>query len=244
MKATTDLVWLREPSRRTLLATVTGTRGPAFVLDRSIFHATSHAYRHPQPADRGDVWIGGDKRILSRVSWERGELRHAVRGITPPAGTPVRCHLEAGRRDDASDAHAALHLVLSAFVRRRLGVLTAEPSVVGGRRFTVAARWTTWSRHELKGLLDAANAAAGAKHEIGYEYVPREAVRGIDVQPFADGGTVGVDPVLRIVRIGDASALPCDGTFPPRTAALGRIVAAHVQAGKSGVRTQFHVGRP
>jgi|GEM_PF-3174770 len=242
MTATTDLVWLREPSRRTLLATVTGTRGPSFVLDRSIFQATSHAYRHPQPADRGEVWLGGDKRVLTRVFWDRGELRHVVRGTTPPRGTEVRCHLDADRRDDASAAHVAMHLLLSAFLRRRLGVLTDEPAVVGGRRFSLSARWNEWSPKALKDLLDAANASAQAAHEVAYEYVPRDGARDVDVQRFDDGSTIQGEDVLRLVRIGDASCLPCDGTFPPRTAALGRIVAGHVQVGRRGVRVQFQVG--
>lgn len=241
MTATTDLVWMREPARRTLLATVAGTRGPAFVLDRSIFHATSHAYRHPQPADRGEVWVGGDKRVLTRVFWERGELRHVVRGTTPPAGSAVRCHLDAERRDDASAAHAALHLVVSAFARSRLGLLTAEPTVVGGRRFTVSAAWKEWSARALKALLDDVNGLAGKSHEVSYEYVPRPNVQGLDPQPFVDVAVPGDDPVLRVVRIGGASALPCDGTFPPRTHALGRIVASQVHVGRRDVRVQFHL---
>lgn len=219
------------------------TRGPQFVLDKSIFAPTSHEYRHPQPADRGEVWIGGDKRVLTRVHWDRGELRHAVRGVTPGTGTQVRCILEADRRDDASAAHLAMHLVLSAFSRARLGVLTREAEVQGGRQFTVAARWTAWSPQALKELLDAANQVAAGKHEVAYEYVPRDGARGVDAQPYEDEVTIPGPDVLRLVKVGTASVLPCDGTFPDRTAGLGRIVARSVQVARSGARVQFRVER-
>ncbi|MCA1813296.1 MAG: hypothetical protein LC624_05020, partial [Halobacteriales archaeon] len=119
----TDLLWLQEPARKTCLAAVTGTRGPAFLLDRSLYAPTSHAYRHPQPPDRGEVWLGGDKRVLTRVFWERGELRHVVRGAVPERGARVNCRLDADRREALSTAHTAMHLVLSAFGRARMGEL-------------------------------------------------------------------------------------------------------------------------
>lgn len=241
MPRPTDLVYLREPRRRTLLAQVTATRGPYFLLDTTIFAPTSHAYRHPQPADRGEIWFGGDKRILTKVVWDRGEVRHSVRGTTPHVGATARCLLEAGRRDDASRAHLALHLVLSVFSRRRLGVLTREPEAQGGRGFVLTARWNAWSPAALKDVMDAANAAAAAKHEVAYEYMPRNAARGIDEQPFEDGVTLPGPDVLRVVRVGGASALPCDGTFPERTSGLGRIVARSVHPGREGVRIQFRV---
>jgi Ser-tRNA(Ala) deacylase AlaX len=239
----TDLLYLREPGRRQALAKVEGTRGPAFVLDRSLYYAPSHLYRHPQAADRGEVWIGGDKRVLTRVFWDRGELRHSVRGVTPPRGTAVNCHLDGDRRDAASAAHTAMHLVLSAFSRIRLGVLTAEPQVQGGRQFTIIGRFDA-SGPALKRLLDAANGTIERKLEVAYEFLPRDALHGVDAQPFEDGVMVpGDERVVRIVRIGDASTLPCDGTFVERTAKLGRLTVRSASQGRQGARVQFAIGK-
>jgi Ser-tRNA(Ala) deacylase AlaX len=239
----TQLLWLEEPGRKTCLATVTGTRGPAFLLDRSIYCPASHAYRHPQPADRGEVWLGGDKRLLTRVFWDRGELRHVVRGAVPARGAKANCHLDVERRLDAAAAHTALHLLLSAFARGRLGLLTEEPRVQGGRQFTVTARWARWSPEALKALLDEANAAAARKLEVGSTYATRDALHDVDAQPFADGVLhPGPEATLRVVRIGDASALPCDGTLLDSTARLGRITARSVGHLEAGTRIQFCVG--
>jgi Ser-tRNA(Ala) deacylase AlaX len=238
----TELLWLQEPGRRACLATVVATRGPAFMLDRSIFAPSSHAYRHPQPADRGEVWLGGDKRVLTRVSWERGELRHVVRGAVPARGAKVNCHLDAQRREDASAAHTAMHLVLSAFARARLGELTAEPAVQGGRQFTLTARWARWSPAALKQVLDAANEAAQGKLLVQSEWRTRDALQDVDAQPYRDALLYPGPDTLRIVRIGEASALPCDGTLLDTTAKLGRIVARDVRAGEE-VRVQFQVQR-
>lgn len=240
----TELLWLQEPGRKTCLAHVTGTRGPAFLLDRSIYAPASHAYRHPQPPDRGEVWLGGDKRVLTRVFWERGELRHVVRGAVPARGSKVNCHLDAERREATSAAHTAMHLVLSAFARARLGGLTAEPAVQGGRQFILTARWARWSPEALKELLDRANAAAQDKLLVTAAYATRDGLHGVDVQPFRDALLFpGPESTLRVVRIGDASALPCDGTFLDTTARLGRIVARDARASEQGWRVRFQVQR-
>lgn len=240
--ALTDLLWMQEPGRKTCLATVTATRGPAFILDRGIYAPTSHAYRHPQPPDRGEVWLGGDKRVLTRVAWDRGELRHVVRGAVPAKGAKVNCHLDADRRAAVSAAHTAMHLVLSGFARARLGELTAEPFVQGNQQFTIVARWARWSPEALKGLLDGANGAAQRKLLVTTEWATRDALHDVDAQPFVDAlAFPGPRDTLRIVRVGDASALPCDGTFLDTTARLGRIVARDAQPGAQGWRVQFQV---
>ena len=120
----TELLWLQEPQRRTSLAKVVARRGPSFVLDRSPFCPGTSEYRHPQPADKGEVWVGGDKRWLRRVAWHRGELLHTLDGATPEPGQQVRCHLDVERREAAEDAHTAMHLVLSALARQHKAVLT------------------------------------------------------------------------------------------------------------------------
>jgi Ser-tRNA(Ala) deacylase AlaX len=116
--------------------------------------------------------------------------------------------------------------------------------VLGGRQFAVAARWTAWSPLALKALLDAANGAIARPLEVSHEYVPRSSARDLDAPPYDDGFALPQDEdVVRVIRIGDASRLPCDGTFPERTHGLGRIVARRVEVGRRGVRVQFHVAK-
>jgi Ser-tRNA(Ala) deacylase AlaX len=238
----TELLWLQEPQRRTALAKVVARRGPAFVLDRSLFCPGASEYRHMQPADKGEVWVGGDKRWLRRVAWHRGELLHTLDGAVPGVAEQVRCHLDVERREAIEDGHTAMHLVLSALSRQRKVVLTGPCVVQGGRHFSLAVRADTFAPQLAADALAQANAAAARKLMVELDHAPRDALHGVDAQPFADALThPGPDTTLRIVRIGDASALPCDGTLRSTTAGLGRIVLQAARPGDEGMLLQFKV---
>ncbi|HEV8359238.1 MAG TPA: hypothetical protein VGR28_02160 [Candidatus Thermoplasmatota archaeon] len=239
----TELLWLQEPGRRTCLARVAGVRGQGFLLDRSIFNPGASAYRHPQPADKGEVWVGGDKRWLRAVRWTQGgALLHVLDGAVPKKGEQVRCHLEVARREAAEDAHTAMHLVLSALARQRKMLLTGPCVVQGGRRFTLAVRPDTFAPPLIAEALATANAAAQQKLEVRIDHAPRDAVHGLDAQPFSDGVThPGPEGTLRVLRIGEASALPCDGTLRSTTAGLERIVLAATRPSSEGIVLQFRV---
>jgi len=238
----TELLYLEHPSRRAALAKVTALRGEAFLLDRSLFHPGTSAYAHPQPADRGEVWLGGDKRNLRRASWDRGELRHALDGAVPERGQPVRCLLDAERRARVEAAHTAMHLVLSALARGSRVVLAAPPRVQAHAQFRLALRAEGFVLEVLAEALGAANGAVSRKLEVHVEHTTRDAIRHVDAQPLPDGpGFPGPDDVLRIVRIGEASALPCDGTFLTTTAGLGRITAPVVRRAGREVDVGFRV---
>lgn len=238
----TESLWLQEPARRTCLAKVEAVRGPAFVLDRTLFCPGTSEYRHPQPADRGEVWVGGDKRWLRRVAWHRGELRHELDGAVPRKGEQLRCHLDVERREAIEDAHTAMHLVLSALARERGIVLTDSAHVQGGRHFALVVRADTFEPKGIAEALARANEAGARKLEVTIEHGPRDGLHGVDAQPFRDKIEFpGPEATLRIVRIGDASALPCDGTLRTTTHGLGRIVLQATRPDALGVVLQFAV---
>jgi Ser-tRNA(Ala) deacylase AlaX len=239
----TELLWLQEPQRRTSLAKVVAVRGPAFTLDRSLFCPGASQYRHPQPADRGEVWVGGDKRWLRRVGWHRGELRHELDGAVPPPGAQVRCHLDVERREGVEEAHTAMHLVLSALARARSAVLTDAAHVHGGKHFALAVRRDTFQPQAIADALAQANHAAAQRLEVRIEHATRDALREVDAQPYHDKQDFpGPEGTLRILRIGEASALPCDGTLRSTTAGMGRIVLQAHRAAPEGVVLQFKAG--
>jgi Ser-tRNA(Ala) deacylase AlaX len=126
---------LTEPRRLTALARVVAVHGHSFTLDRSLFAPTSTAHRHPQPADKGTVWMAGQKRRLERVFERDGALWHTLRGAVPGPGTQVQCALDADRRLAASRAHTAMHLLLAALHRADAPPLVRDPEVKGGGSF-------------------------------------------------------------------------------------------------------------
>lgn len=225
----TQRLWLTEPLRRTAIATVTAKRGASFALDRSLFAPTSHAHRHPQPADQGVVWIeGGEKRRLVAVHERAGELWHEVRGAVPGVGSRLQCHLDQARRDLASRAHTALHLVLAAAQRASSPALASDPTVKGGGTFRLDFA-TTVAPASLAAWLAQANEWVRLGRAVTVEHWPRgDEAKVLDAQRFDPPDPYPGPPTsLDSVRIAGICAYPCDGTHAQRTSQVGRIVAAH-----------------
>jgi Ser-tRNA(Ala) deacylase AlaX len=117
--------------------------------------------------------------------------------------------------------------------------------VQGGRHFALVARADTFQPQAIADALGQANEAAARKLEVKLDHAPRDALHSIDPQPFHDKVLhPGPDTTLRIVRIGDASALPCDGTLRSTTAGMGRIVLEAARPDPLGMVLQFLVQPP
>ncbi|MHB8584956.1 MAG: alanyl-tRNA editing protein [Thermoplasmatota archaeon] len=217
-----EALWLRE-NPRTCLATVLDVRGSWFFLDRSIFCPGSSRFRHPQPADRGLVWVGGDKRRIERVEWRGDQLWHSIGDRPPPTGTRLRCHLDVDRRERTEAAHTALHLVVSALARSRGPIFTAPPRTQGGGQFTLTLRRDTFDPAVVANAVQSANEGVKANLAVASDYRLPQDVRDLDRQPFSDAAGLATDAPARIVRIGTASVLPCDGTLCDRTGAVGGV---------------------
>ncbi|MBI4392269.1 MAG: hypothetical protein HY556_00525 [Euryarchaeota archaeon] len=238
----TALLYLDEPQRRTCNAKVEAIRGVSFTLDKTIFSPGTSLYRHPQPPDRGEAWIGGDKRRLSRISWRRDELLHALDGAVPKIGDTLRLHLDVERRERIERTHTAMHLILSVMCRTTKVVLTESAHVQGGGHFAIRIQRVGFSPALAAKWLEAANGFAAKKLLVRIEYRTRPALRDVDAQCFSDEVThPGPEEGLRIVRVGDASALPCDGTLASTTKGMGRVVLQSARPGVGGVNLQFRV---
>jgi Ser-tRNA(Ala) deacylase AlaX len=121
-------------------------------------------------------------------------------------------------------------------------VLTDAAHVQGGRHFALVVRKDTFQPEGIAKALARANEAAARKLEVVLDHAARDALHHVEAQPFSDGVThPGPETTLRVVRIGDASALPCDGTLRSTTAGLGRIVLQASRPDPLGVALQFRV---
>ncbi|MHB8606420.1 MAG: alanyl-tRNA editing protein [Thermoplasmatota archaeon] len=238
----TERLWLATKSPRTVLAEVTSVRGGSFTLDRSPYSPGESEYRHPQPADRGIVWLGGDKRNLRKVTWRSGELWHTLDGAVPERGARLRCDLDVERRVAIEDAHLAMHLVASAIARGRLAEFSSALHVQGGGHFAFDVTRATFAPKKVADALARANEAAARTLATSTGYVARSEARNVDAQPFSDALTLpGPEETLRVVTVGDASVLPCDGTLAATTAGLGRIVLKSARPKAAMMALQFGV---
>jgi alanyl-tRNA synthetase len=230
----TERLWLTDPKRTTAICKVVATRGGAFALDRSLFAPASRTHRHPQPHDQGTVWWEGEKRWLDRVFERDGAVWHVARGVVPPAGSELNCHLDTERRELASRAHTAMHLMLKALADRGAPPLVADPEVKGGGnvRLDLAA---AVAPRVLADALAQANRWVDEDRRVLREFLPRDAAeRLLDRQSFQPPDPYpGPPDSLTAVRIEGLCAYPCDGTHVERTARVGRIVVAESRGGQA-----------
>ena len=222
-------LWITEPGRSTCLASVTGARGEWFQVDRALFAPTSRACRHAQPADKGTVWLDGEKRRLAGIQ-DRGGLWYRLRGTTPPVGARLQCELDAAWRDAMSRAHTAMHLLIAASD----ATMTADPEVRGGgharltfAEFITPERLATWLRRT--------QAWIDADLVIEQRFVDGgEAQRFATPQRFRPPNPVPCPGSAALVTVPDVCAFPCDGTHVDRTGRIGRLQVAHAAMGKDG----------
>lgn len=224
-----ERLWLTEPGRSTCLAKVTAVRGDRFTVDRALFAPQSRACRHPQPADKGTVWIEGEKRRLDSVQAQHGEVWYRLRGTTPPEGSNLQCELDADWRDAMARGHTLMHLLIAASD----SPMTADPEVRGDgharltfQEFLAPAR--------IEGWLQRVQDWIRADLALESRYVDRaEALRFATHQRFHPPDPVPGD-VAALVEVPGVGAYPCDGRHVDRTGRIGAIRLVHAAMGKAG----------
>src|SRR5688572_16710335 len=207
----TQRLWITEPRRATALAKVVAVRGRAFALDRSLFAPTSVLHRHPQPADKGTIWLSGEKRILARVFQKDGALWHELRGTVPDVGDQAQCQLDADRRLEASRAHTAMHLLMAALHRANAPPLARNPEVRGGGSFRLDLAAPVEPR-QLADCLAQARQWASQDRPVVREHLARgHEAKILDAQRFDPPDPYpGPSTVLDVAVVTGVCAYPCD----------------------------------
>lgn len=238
MSEPAELLWETEPGRSTALAEVVEVRGREFRLDRTLFRPKSRAYRHPQRADAGTVWVqGGDKRRLGSVFRRGGAIWHRLEGTPPEEGAELQLHLNRERRALDSRAHTALHLLLRAVTQLADVTLVADPEVKGGGRFRLDLRSWELTPDLLARAVERVGAWIDQDLPVERDYTARDAAEHrLDPQPFEEGARVpGPDTTLETVEVPNVCAYPCDGTHADRTSEVEDLLLREAQAREEGV---------
>ncbi|MEA3137413.1 MAG: alanyl-tRNA synthetase [Thermoplasmata archaeon] len=232
----TERLWLTEPRRSTALAKVVAVSGHAFALDRSLFAPASVFHRHPQPADKGTIWLAGEKRKLERVFQRDGVLWHQLRGTVPDAGEQAQCQLDADRRLEASRAHTAMHLLMAALHRANAPPMVRNPEVRGGGHFRLDLAGPVAPK-DLAACLAQARQWGKDDRPVAREHVARggHEAKVLDVQRFQPPDPYpGPPTVMDVAVITGVCSYPCDGTLVERTGKVGEVVLPQANATRSG----------
>jgi Ser-tRNA(Ala) deacylase AlaX len=211
----TARLYLEDPRRKTALAAVTGHAAGGFLLDRTVFHAADPRYHHAQPCDRGHVIADGHKLKVHKVGWDKGRLVHRTHGPLPAVGAKAQLHLDAPRREQQARAHTLMHVLLAALAG---GEVLAQPEVVGGGEVRLVAR----VRGDAALVEARARRIVESRAPIEARWAPREDVAKLVTPQGAPLDTIAPgEPTIRVVRIGDASLLPCDAPLVERASDVG-----------------------
>lgn len=223
---TTEKLFLDDPRRRSVSATVAASAADGIVLDRTVFYARGGG----QPGDVGQLrWDGGATAIVDTVKGEGDTIRHvpAPDATLPPPGATVEGEIDWDRRHRHMRMHTAMHLLCS---------------VIKGAAVTGGSVGADRSRLDFdlpnpppKEAVEAAlNALIAADHPVHIEWVDEavldtnpDLVRTMSVQPPRGTGR------LRLMRIGSDESLvdlqPCGGTHVASTGEIGPVSVVKIE---------------
>lgn len=223
---TTEKLFLDDPRRRSVSATVAASAADGIVLDRTVFYARGGG----QPGDVGQLrWDGGATAIVDTVKGEGDTIRHvpAPDAKLPPPGATVEGEIDWDRRHRHMRMHTAMHLLCS---------------VIKGAAVTGGSVGADRSRLDFdlpnpppKEAVEAAvNALIAADHPVHIEWVDEavldtnpDLVRTMSVQPPRGTGR------LRLMRIGSDETLvdlqPCGGTHVASTGEIGPVSVVKIE---------------
>ena len=222
----TEKLFLDEPRRRTVTASVVASGADGIVLDRTIFYARSGG----QPGDVGVLrWDGSETAIADTVKGDGETVVHvpAAEAALPPVGTSVEGEIDWDRRHKLMRMHTAMHLLCS---------LIKGAAVTGGSVGADRSRLDfDLPNPPPKEQIEAGlNALIEADHPVRIEWVDEavldtnpDLVRTMSVAPPRGTGR------LRLMRIGEGETQvdlqPCGGTHVARTGEIGRIAVVKIE---------------
>jgi misacylated tRNA(Ala) deacylase len=214
----TERIFLDEPTRGSVEATVIASGPDGIVLDRTVCYARSGG----QPGDTGSLrWEGGETPVIDTVKGEGETIVHvpAPDATLPPPGTTVEAVLDWSRRERLMRMHTSLHLLCS---------LIPGAAVTGGQIGVDRSRldFDLPAPPAKETLESGLNALIDADHPVSAEWVDEAVldadpglVRTLSVKPPRGAGRV------RLVRIGaretPVDLQPCGGTHVARTGEIG-----------------------
>ncbi len=229
----TDRLYSTDQYARTAEVTIVDT-DPAdgrVLLDRTVFYPGGGG----QPHDLGELVLGDDRLVVTRVAEDGRGVWHWLQGGVPAVGTAVRAEVDWERRYRLMRTHTAMHALCGVVWERFRSPVTGgnmEPGV--GRLDFELPDWDPEDKAPLEAELNAQLAAA---RPVEIAFLPREVA---DQDPSLIRTKVSLLPAslteVRVVDIVGLDRQADGGTHVASTTEVGQVRIAKVESKGKGFR--------
>lgn len=201
------------------------------LLDRTAFYPGGGG----QPCDVGELWIGDDRLVVTRVAQDGAGVWHWVEGGLPQSGTQVEGKVDWDRRYELMRTHTAMHALCGVIWERFQSPVTGGNMNPGeGRLDFELPQWDPEDKAPIEAEL---NRQLALNRDVEVSFLPRAEA---DADPSLIRTKVNLLPAsLQEVRVIDIVGLDRQadgGTHVNRTHEVGQIRIKKVESKGKGFR--------
>lgn len=201
------------------------------LLDRTVFYPGGGG----QPCDIGELWIGDDRLVVSRVAQDSSGVWHWVEGGLPGSGTELVGTVDWDRRYLLMRTHTAMHALCGVIWERFQSPVTGGNMNPGeGRLDFELPQWDPEDKDPVEAEL---NRQLAMNRDVEVSFLPRTEA---DLDPSLIRTKVNLlPPSLTEVRVIDIVGLDRQadgGTHVNATEEVGKIRIKKVESKGKGFR--------
>lgn len=201
------------------------------LLDRTVFYPGGGG----QPCDIGELWIGDDRLVVSRVAQDSSGVWHWVEGGLPGSGTELVGRVDWDRRYLLMRTHTAMHALCGVIWERFQSPVTGGNMNPGeGRLDFELPQWDPEDKDPVEAEL---NRQLAMNRDVEVSFLPRTEA---DLDPSLIRTKVNLlPPSLTEVRVIDIVGLDRQadgGTHVNATEEVGKIRIKKVESKGKGFR--------
>ncbi len=229
----TDRIYSTDAYAAQMRATVVGVDQDdgRILLDRTVFYPGGGG----QPCDEGELWIGEDRLIVTRVAQDSAGVWHWVEGGLPSEGTELEGKVDWDRRYMLMRTHTAMHALCGVIWERFQSPVTGGNMNPGeGRLDFELPQWDPDDKGPIEAEL---NRQLACNRDVEVSFLPREEA---DLDPSLIRTKVNLlPPTLKEVRVIDIVGLDRQadgGTHVSATNEVGQIRIKKVESKGKGFR--------
>jgi misacylated tRNA(Ala) deacylase len=201
------------------------------LLDATVFYPGGGG----QPHDLGELRIGDDRLIVTRVTQDTDGVWHWLDGSLPETGTVVHGHIDWDRRYQLMRTHTAMHALCGVIWRRFKSPVTGGNMEPGNGRLDFDI--PDWSADVLPLIQSELNDELARRRAVEVSFLPRDAA---DKDPSLIRTKVNLlPPAIDEVRVIDIVGLDRQadgGTHVAETGEVGAITIPKAENKGRGFR--------